>query len=161
MFRSDNFLLISISPDIFWSAFTAISTFLAVLVALFYPIYQNCSQRKLEIHQSINYDFENGLVRLVVTIDNIGNRNILINSMGFMTENKINITQNKLLKISEMRPPFIIKKNDTKIIIYEYNHGKSFTDEESKDLDINRDFHKKIVLLDSSGKTYTASRKSL
>ena len=84
--------------------------FLAVLVALFYPIYQNRSQRKLEIHQSINYDFENGLVRLVVTIDNIGNRNILINSMGFMTENKINITQNKLLKISEMRPPFIIKR---------------------------------------------------
>ena len=60
-----------------------------------------------------------------------------------MTENKINITQNKLLKISEMRS-FYYKKNDTKIIIYEYNHGKSFTDEESKDLDINRDFHKKL-----------------
>ncbi|WP_367121227.1 hypothetical protein [Staphylococcus capitis] len=152
-------LLISISPDIFWSAFTAISTFLAVLVALFYPIYQNRSQRKLEIHQSINYDFENGLVRLVITIDNIGNRNILIHSMGFMIENKLNITQNKLLKNSEMRPPFIIKRKDTNIIIYEYNHGKSFTDEESEDLDINREFHKKIVFLDSLEKTYTNSKK--
>ena len=89
-------LLFSINPDIFWSAFTAISTFLAVLVALFYPIYQNRAQRKLEVNQTINYDFEKGLVRLVITIDNIGNRNILINSMGFMSENKINITQNKL-----------------------------------------------------------------
>lgn len=154
-------LLISISPDIYFGVIYCYINFLTVLVALFYPIYQNRSQRKLEIHQSINYDFENGLVRLVITIDNICNRNILINSMGFMIENKLNITQNKLLKNSEMRPPFIIKRKDTKIIIYEYNHGKSFTDEESKDLDINRDFHKKIVLLDSLGKTYTASRKSL
>ncbi|MBN6826740.1 hypothetical protein JRG48_10470 [Staphylococcus caprae] len=152
-------LLFSINPDIFWSAFTAISTFLAVLVALFYPIYQNRAQRKLEVNQTINYDFEKGLVRLVITIDNIGNRNILINSMGFMSENKINITQNKLLKNSEMRPPFIIKKNDTKIIIYEYNNGESFTDKESAKLDINKVFYKKISLLDSLGKSYNNSKK--
>ena len=36
--------------------------------------------------------------------------------MGFMTENKINITQNKLLKISEMRPPFIIKRMTQKLL---------------------------------------------
>lgn len=46
-------LLFSINPDIFWSAFTAISNFLAILVALFYPIYQNRVQRKLEIKQTI------------------------------------------------------------------------------------------------------------
>ena len=100
MFRAIIFYLL-VLVLIYFGVHLLLYQLLAVLVALFYPIYQNRSQRKLEIHQSINYDFENGLVRLVVTIDNIGNRNILINSMGFMTENKINITQNKLLKFQK------------------------------------------------------------
>lgn len=68
--------------NIIWTAMSAISTLLAVLVALFLPIFQKWAKWNLEINTQINVFGYYEMIRIVVTVDNIGNRNISITGFG-------------------------------------------------------------------------------
>lgn len=68
--------------NIIWTAMSAISTLLAVLVALFLPIFQKRAKWNLEINTQINIFVYYEMIRIVVTVDNIGNRNISITGFG-------------------------------------------------------------------------------
>lgn len=68
--------------NIIWTAMSAISTLLAVLVALFLPIFQKRAKWNLEINTQINIFGYYEMIRIVVTVDNIGNRNISITGFG-------------------------------------------------------------------------------
>lgn len=68
--------------NIIWTAMSAISTLLAVLVALFLPIFQKWAKWNLEINTQINIFGYYEMIRIVVTVDNIGNRNISITGFG-------------------------------------------------------------------------------
>ena len=141
--------------NIIWTAVSAISTLLAVLVALFLPIIQNRTKRKLEINTQITTFGYDGMIRIVVTVDNIGNRNISITGIGLECKDGINIDFNKFLENSDLNNSFIINNGETMIISYLYNHKMPFDESDETNIKILEAFKKRrFVLRDSLGNLY-------
>lgn len=141
--------------NIIWTAMSAISTLLAVLVALFLPIIQNRTKRKLEINTQITTFGYDGMIRIVVTVDNIGNRNISITGIGLECKDGIVVDFNKFLENPNLNNSFIINNGETMIISYMYNHKMPFDESDETNIKILEAFKKRrFVLRDSLGNLY-------
>ncbi|MGV2875893.1 hypothetical protein ROU88_08350 [Macrococcus capreoli] len=151
-----------IENTINWEALSAISTFAAVIVAVLLPYYNSREKRRLSIKSVIQTDYSYSRIKLCVTIDNIGNRNIVIDSIGFKSNNDIDMTYNRLLKDIEL--PLKININDSKVIIFEYQHNDVLSEENEDNIEIIKIFKtKEIVIADSLYNKYyqTKSKNNL
>lgn len=151
-----------IENTINWEALSAISTFAAVIVAILLPYFNSREKRRLSIKSVIQTDYSYSKIKLCVTIDNIGNRNIIIDSIGFKSNNDIDMTYNRLLKGTEL--PLIVNINDSKVITFEYQHNNQICEENEDDIEIIKIFKtKEIVIADSLYNKYyqTKSKNNL
>lgn len=147
-------MILSNIVSINWDALSSISTFAAVIVAIFLPVYNNIEKRKLIIKSIVKTDYDNSIIILCITIDNIGNRNIIIDRIGFKSINGIDVTYNYLLKDCEL--PLKIKTNDSEIILFEYKHNGHIDIDNEDSIDIVRVFKtKEIIVFDSMNNRYS------
>ncbi len=145
-------MIISNIVSINWDALSSIST-AAVIVAIFLPVYNNI-EKKLIIKSIVKTDYDNSIIILCITIDNIGNRNIIIDRIGFKSINGIDVTYNYLLKDCEL--PLKIKTNDSEIILFEYKHNGHIDIDNEDSIDIVRVFKtKEIIVFDSMNNRYS------
>ncbi|PKD99717.1 hypothetical protein [Macrococcoides caseolyticum] len=147
-------MIISNIVSINWDALSSISTFAAVIVAIFLPVYNNIEKRKLIIKSIVKTDYDNSIIILCITIDNIGNRNIIIDRIGFKSINGIDVTYDYLLKDCEL--PLKIKTNDSELILFEYKHNGHIDIDNEDSVDVARVFKtKEIILFDSMNNRYS------
>ena len=102
-------------------------------------IFQNRTKRKLEIN-TFGYD---GRIRIVVKVDNIGNRNISITRIGLECKDGIDVSFNEFLENPNLNNSFIINKGETIIINYLYNHKMPFDESDEKNIKILEAFKKR------------------
>lgn len=117
-----------ISCGTFWEALSAIGTLLAVIVSLYLANRKEKAYRRLDVSNTTTYQFDNGIIGLVVTLDNIGNRPIVIQECGSVVGNVINTTYNKYLT-TDFKPQ-IIGVGEALILKYQKEIGKSFKEED-------------------------------
>jgi len=147
-------MIISNIVSINWDALSSISTFAAVIVAIFLPVYNNIEKRKLIIKSIVKTDYDNSIIILCITIDNIGNRNIIIDRIGFKSINGIDVTYDYLLKDCEL--PLKIKTNDSELILFEYKYNGHIDIDNEDSVDVARVFKtKEIILFDSMNNRYS------
>jgi len=117
-----------VTSSIFWNAVAAFATVSAVVVSLYLANRKEKANRKLEVGNTVSYLYEEGKVLLTVTLDNIGNRPIIIMDCGIVSGNDLETTYNKYLK--KAFNPQIIEIGSSTILEYEYNFGRRFNDNE-------------------------------
>jgi len=133
-------LLINLTT-IDWNTISAISTFLAVLVALFYPQFQK--RIKLRIITSLCTRIENGEAFIHITVINLSERSIWLTAAGIINiTNKIKIV--KLIGDKEL--PREIAPSEP--FVFEHNF-----------IDSNFDMIRNVYVADSSNKFHYLTRK--
>lgn len=143
-------------PNAFWAAISAVGTVAAVIVSLCLASRSERPRRKLEIQAVTSYHFNDGKVTYTVTIDNLGNRNIILVDYGFNVKGRINTSLNYLL-IKPLKP-ITIQAGDSVLIQYEYDFGHPFESDESTEIaqnPINHVFRKgRFIACDSTNKLW-------
>ena len=143
-------------PNVFWAAISAIGTVAAVIVSLCLASRSERPRRKLEIQAMTSYHYNEGKITYTVTIDNLGNRNIILVDYGFNDKGRINTSLNYLL-INPLKP-ITIQAGDSVLIQYEYDLGQPFENAESRVITqnpINRVFRKGLfIACDSTNKLW-------
>ena len=114
--------------SIFWEALSAIGTILAVIVSLYLASRKEKSYRVLDVGNTTTYHYDEGIIDLVVTLDNIGNRPIVIQECGSIMGNRIDTTDNKYLTTTFEHQ--IIKAGEAIILKYQKKVGTSFEDKD-------------------------------
>ena len=114
-----------------WDALSALGTLAAVLVSLGLARRDRKRVRKMAIYQQFIQYFDKGIIKLVITLENIGNTPIIINEYGTIwNKNILNNDINKYLVNSY--EPILINSNESKIVEYQYCFGYSFKEGEPK-----------------------------
>lgn len=143
-------------PNVFWTAISAIGTVAAVIVSLYLASRSEQPRRKLDIQAMTTYHFSDGKIIYTVTIDNLGNRNIILVDYGFNDKGRINTSFNYLLK--KPLKPITIQAGDSVLIQYEYDFGHPIGSDESTEIaenPINRVFRKgRFIACDSTNKLW-------
>lgn len=105
--------------EIFWSAISAISTFLAVLVSLW--LARRRKKVELSLHQYWTYCTD-GRIDIIITVKNVGDLPVAITDFGFCHKSerrKIDTTCKRFLKNKSLNRPFIILAGDIQLIEFE------------------------------------------
>ncbi len=112
----------------FWDVFTAISTFLAVMVSLYLANREKRIIRKLNINQQFTESFDKGEIQLLVTIENLGNVPIILNNYGDGRNiNENNVIMTNIQKFLDGNNDYIlIPPKEAKLIIYKHNFGRAY-----------------------------------
>lgn len=111
-----------------WNALSAIGTCAAVGVSLWLAQRDRKRVRKLEIHQYCPLCHGDGIIKLIITIENIGNIPIIINEYGRLSNNKISILYDINQYLVNPYEPILIKANEAKVIEYQHCLGYSIDD---------------------------------
>ena len=109
---------LTINWEIFWNAFSAISTFLAVLVSLW--LARRRKKIKLSLHQYCTY-WTDGRIDLIITVKNVGDLPVAITEFGFCHKNNrtINTACKRFLKDKSLNRPFKILAGDIQLLEFE------------------------------------------
>lgn len=105
--------------EIFWSAISAISTFLAVLVSLW--LARRRKKIGLSLHQYWTY-WNDGRIDLIITVKNVGDFPVAITEFGFCKKSnkrRINTACKRFLKDKSLNRPFKILAGDIQLIEFE------------------------------------------
>ena len=116
-----------------WNVMAAIGTICAVIVSLYLANREKKIVRKLYIGQQIKELYEQGAISLIVTIENIGNVPIILNSYGRRwskgSSEDIMTDINKFL--SDKEEYILLKPNDAKVIEYKHSFNRTFREGDS------------------------------
>lgn len=115
-----------------WNIISSLSTLAAVLVSLFLAYRKDKIKRKLHIVQQFSEHYEDGEIRLLVTIENIGNVPIILNNYGRKINND-NYIMKDIQKYLDGKFEFIlIKPNEAKLITYTHKFGRKFKENDNE-----------------------------
>lgn len=125
-----------------WDIITSLSTLAAVVTSLWLAYRKDRIKRRLHIAKQFSEHYEDGEIRLLVTIENTGNVPIILNNYGRQTNND-NYIMNDIQEFLDGKFEFIlIKPNEAKLIIYKHNFGKKFKE---NDIDICNSHEYKLL----------------
>lgn len=126
-----------------WETFSAIGTLAAVILSLW--LARPKLERRICITQVLksNYNKDSSLksIQLIYTIENIGNVALIIDDLGFLTDDNVLLTNEALDQLKESTLPLIIRPNEAEKIVahfepddffYEYNKGRSLAFRDSR-----------------------------
>lgn len=159
----------------FWSALSSIGTILAVIVALWQT--HRPKVRNLLVSKTFIEKENDGILEMIVTLDNIGDVSIIVTECGFsmvdigrkalyvtyenikcIEKRKINTIEtsmNKYIENSEF--PLLIKSGDSALIRYRYDFGRPFNID-GEDISSTREYKQfkngVILVRDSRNKNY-------
>lgn len=115
-----------------WNALTAASTLFAVVISLYLANRDKKIKRKLHITQHFTESYSEGKIYLLVTVENVGNVPIILNSYG-RKYNKNNIIMKDIQEFLDGKDEFImIKPDEAKVITYQYDFGSPFKENDPK-----------------------------
>ena len=115
-----------------WNALTAIGTLAAVILSLYLANRDKKIIRKLHIAQQFRESYSEGKIYLFVTIENVGNVPIILSSYG-RKFNENNTIMKDIQEFLDGKDEFImIKPNEAKVVIYKYNFGSPFEENDTK-----------------------------
>lgn len=141
--------------EMFWHALSAISTVAAVVVSLYFAMRDIRSTKNLNIYDQFVTCSDDEKIKKIVTIENVGNRPIIINEYGEDTEyvNLIDTSINKyLVKTYE---PILIRAGEAIVIEYIYSYNYSF---EERDIKNTNEYvllkNSRFKAIDTTGKFY-------
>lgn len=143
----------------FWQALSAIGTMLAVFVSLYFAIRDRITRKKLNIYQQFKIYYDDGKIKIFLTIENLGNTPIIINEYGNETEylNEIDTTINDYL-VREYEP-ILIKAGDSILLEYSYSYNYKFKEEEIMDtFEYNLFKNRNFRIEDSAGNIYPKNK---
>ena len=119
-----------------WEAITAIGTIGAVILSLHFARENKKIVKDLNITQQFTECFEEGKIKKIITIENLGNASIVINEYGTgnKSSNMLYTDINKYL-IKPSKPPklILIKAGDATLIEYGHSYNHKFKEGEKSD----------------------------
>lgn len=143
--------------DGFWNAISAIATTAAVIVSLYLANRDKKPKRKLDVTNTIYSNWNKGTIELVITLENVGNRLIIIRDCGRLARIDgragLDTTYNMYLK--DFKEPKTVEIGETVTITYLCERGRSYTEEEIQKDEMYKVFEKSFfVVRDMQGKIY-------
>lgn len=118
-----------------WDALSAIATVAAVIVSLYLANRKEKPKSELEVTNTITYLYDKGFIVLSITLNNIGNRPIIIMDCGKVKGNFLDVSYNKYL--TNFTTPEIIEVGNALLLTYEYDYEGSYSDNDIKDDKVN------------------------
>ena len=138
----------------FWQALSAIGTLVVAFLAIYLPIKEKKAEYKLDITQKQTIHLDNSYIIETFTVNNVGNRSIVIEEIGFLNENHtIDITCKKYL--AEEFKPTLIECGKIKLIEFKYIIPPQYHGEDFEKIDFFKQFKcGYFAIRDSRGKIY-------
>ena len=119
-----------------WEAISAIGTVGAVILSLHFARENKKIVKDLNITQQFTECFEEGKIKKIITIENLGNAPIIINEYGTgnKSSNMLYTDINEyLIKPSKPSELILIKAGDATLIEYEHSYNHKFKEGEKSD----------------------------
>jgi hypothetical protein len=144
--------------ELFWIACSSISTFLAVIVALFIPYHQMYTQKKkkIKLRLDLAHVYEGDIKkdsRLCISFLNQGNRDVTINTLYLKTKDKI-LMLNPYFNIPPNALPVKVEIDNSATIYHSAEDIVAVAQRLIKEGDVNEKDKIVFVSGDSGGKRY-------